>query len=161
MDEKVIEEIINNPNKVVELINILNDSFENIYFGLTMKNLLELGIDNINYELITRDAISYYKTGECDTYATILCEIFGPYATKYSSEDHVVTKIGNHFYDVRGLRDNYVGNDFQKESPYYIDVHFGKRDNLSKPIAEQLIMIGKNVLDRYKEHTKKKIYDRF
>ena len=164
MDDKIMQEIINDTNKITELIQILNNNFTYIYFELSLKNLQKLKIENINYELITRDAISYYKTGECDVYATILCEIFGEYATKYDSDSHVVTKIGDHFYDVRGLVDHYVKKDFhitEKEGLGHIDNSFGKRDNLSKPIKEKLIMIGKNVLEGYKEHTKTKIYNRF
>lgn len=163
MDDKIMKEIINDTNKITELIQILNNNFKDIYYELFIKKLLALKVKNIKYELINKDAILYYTTGECDAYATILCEIFGEYATKYNSSNHVVTKIGNHFYDVRGIVDNYVKKDFhitEIGDLYYIDVSFGKKDNLSKPIEEQLIMIGKDVLEKYKELTKTKIYTR-
>lgn len=161
MEEKIMKEIINDTNKITELIQILNNNFTDIYYELFIKKLLALKVENIKYELINKDAISYYTTGECDAYATILCEIFGEYATKYNSSNHVVTKIGNHFYDAHGIVDNYVKKDFHVTEIgdlYYIDLAFGKKDSLSKSIEEKLIKIGKDVLDKYKEYEKSKIY---
>ena len=75
-------------------------------------------IDKINSALSTNlpkphNPYSYYYTGHCNLYAKILSDIFGEYSTVYDKSSHVITKIGSHYYDVRGLVDGmYDMNEF-------------------------------------------------
>lgn len=74
----------------------------------TMTNvslILEV-IEEINKNVKLPDghtSYSYFMTGHCNVFAIILTMIFDGYATPYSSDDHVITKIGNYYYDTLGV----------------------------------------------------------
>lgn len=157
MTDDWIQKIIENPHNVLEIIEKLNAHFKDVYCDIKNENLKKAGITNIPYDMIaTHDAISYYTSNECNSYATILCELFGSYATRYNSDDHVITKIGKYFYDVAGIY--YITNDFHpslEEDLYYIDTNFGREDyQVIKAIEDKLIIIGKQIIENYKDNAK-------
>lgn len=82
-----IEDMISDPAKVEKLIfNIYND----IYTA---------GVE----KMTTFYPESYFAYGQCNIYAKILTDIFGKYATAYDNTSHVITKIGDYYYDINGL----------------------------------------------------------
>jgi hypothetical protein len=81
-NKNMLEEIINDPNQVERVIYAIN-----------------LGVE-IPYP---HNPNSYFLTGHCNIYSLILLEVFNGYAIPYDSKDHVVTKIGDNYYDVEGL----------------------------------------------------------
>ncbi len=159
MPDEWIQKLINNPNNVVEIIKTLNSHFKDVYFDIKSEKLEKAGITGVPYnEIAIHDAISYYTSNECNSYATILCELFGKYATKYNSSSHVITKIGKYFYDASGIY--LVINNFHptlEDDLYYIETNFGREDSqLIKSIEDKLIIIGKQILASYKNKTKVK-----
>lgn len=159
MPDEWIQKLIDNPNNVIEIIKTLNSYFKDVYFDIKSEKLEKAGITGVPYdEIATHDAISYYTSNECNSYATILCELFGQYAIKYNSDSHIITKIGKHFYDASGIY--FLTNKFHptlEEDLYYIDTNFGREDyQLIKAIEDKLIVIGKQILASYKNKTKVK-----
>lgn len=152
MNNADLQQIISDSNNVLKIIDELNNCFIYIYQRLQMK-IIKQNNSNIDYNNINNfhSPILYYLNGHCPSYANILCEIFGEYAIKYNSNDHVVVKIGEHFYDVRGLIDNLITDEFRKteiDDLVYIDIYFGIKDSLEQPIEKELINIGKNALEQ-------------
>lgn len=62
-----------------------------------------------------KDAIYYYTRGNCYKFFLLLKERF-PRAKGYYNSDHVITKIGNRYYDITGQ--------VNKENHLEIDKHF-------------------------------------
>ena len=94
---------------------------------------------------------SFFLTGRCNIYAQILADIFGKYATVYDNHDHVITKIGNHYYDVRGLIDQYENLNEYKETPleYLKEPLIFGIGNYKEDFDEEIIKIGVNAGNKY------------
>ena len=153
MDKEKLQQIISNPDNVLRIIDELNDCFKYLYFNIQKKLIEQKHKDiQLNYSNFSYSPETYYLNGHCPSYANILCEIFGEFAEKYNSDDHIIIKIKEHFYDVRGLIDNIENiNDFHKTENgdlFYIDITFGIKDNIEKPLEKELIKIGSETLEQ-------------
>jgi len=73
----------------------------------------EIGKIKVELEKFPEDPYGYYLGGHCVSFSDILCTIFDGYSVRYQSMDHVIVKIGNHFYDVRGIIDAFVTEDYK------------------------------------------------
>jgi len=82
-----IEDMILDPAKVENLIKYIYD------------DIYKAGVK----EMTVFYPESYFIMGQCNIYAKILSDIFGKYATTYDNTKHVITKIGDNFYDFNGL----------------------------------------------------------
>ena len=153
MDNEKIQEIISNPDNIIKVIDVLNDSFDMLYLKYTLESLKKTNpVMNIDYtKLDLHSALSYYQNGHCASYAKILSQIFNQ-AIKYNSSEHVIVRIANHFYDVRGLIDNIVTSEFhittEDDEKQILETQFGLPDALEKPIEKDLIEIGKEELNK-------------
>lgn len=139
-----MEEFINNPVNVQSVIMVLNINFP----GLLKK-----------YAGYDRDAVSFYLYGHCTSFARILYEIFNGNCAIYDDfssesenrEGHVICKIGDHFYDVRGCIDQTPTLENYKECPisrfpFIEDMHGNSTDH-DEEIKEELIAIGKKAIE--------------
>ena len=82
MTEEEYKELINDPDCIEGILYKINTGIEIPY---------------------PHNLYSYFKTGHCNIYGLILTELFGVYAVPYVNHDHVITKIGDNFYDVEGM----------------------------------------------------------
>lgn len=107
------------------------------------------------------DVYSYYLTGHCPSYAQILYNIFGDTETiEFHAEDkkgtHIVTKINDHFYDVRGnvntLIDLGPNSKFNYSYLGAMQYYYGNNDKIDQLLIIQLSEIGKN--SKIKQKTK-------
>lgn len=153
MTDNTMNDTILEPGNIINIITTLNNSFNNLYYKYTLENLQKCNIKNVDYNFIkqqiTPNVYQYYLNGHCASYSEILCNIFGKYATKYNSSNHVIVKIGENFYDVRGLINDIVDEEFhitEKLDSFYIETSLGIKDELEKPIEKALIDIGKEEL---------------
>lgn len=99
------------------------------------------------------DVYSYYLTGHCPSYAQILYNIFGDTETiefhfleDDINEDHIVTKINEHFYDVRGNVDSLTRRSDSKFDYSYLGAmqdYYGNNDKVDSLLILQLSEIGK------------------
>ena len=144
--------------KIISIISLLNEKFNELYYKHTINELKKANIHIDDYsKLNMHNPYSYYLNGHCPSYSRILCEIFKDKANivVYYNEGHVVTKIDDHFYDVRGQVDDLIDKTFlsvdKPEDMMYIDLYFGIKDSLEKPIEKDLISIGKTELNRIQE----------
>lgn len=144
--------------EIISIISLLNEEFYKLYYTHTIDILNKANIHIDDYsKLNMHDPYLYYLNGHCPSYSRILCEIFKDKANivVYYNEGHVVTKIDNHFYDVRGQVDDLIDETFlpinKPEDSLYVDLSFGIKDSLEKPIENDLISIGKTELNRMQE----------
>ena len=132
--KKIMEEITNNVDTIEAIIYLVNEelnvpSYHNVY--------------------------SYFLTGHCNVYSLILMGIFEGYATPYdcSKEAHIVTKIGDNYYDVEGLANWKVEDSKYTETykDYLLEpdiVGLGNYETgIDDRIVEQGIRLGKAILE--------------
>lgn len=157
MNDNTISNNIVNSMNVMNIIETINNNFDNLYCKYTIENLKKSNVVNVEteYDFIKQHCIpnvyEYYLNGHCVSYADILRNIFEQYATQYNSSYHVITKIGEHFYDVRGIIDDLVTNEFHITEPQdiaYIDIHLGIKDEIEMSVEKELINIGINKLNQ-------------
>ena len=156
MDNKKIEQEFYDQTDILSVIQLINNSFADVYLKKTLESLKKINykIDDDKLEQIKnhcqKGPDNYYLYGHCVSYSNILSEIFGDHVEKYNSDEHIIVKIDGHFYDVRGLIDDVVKREkFHKTEIgdlFYIDINFGIKDELENPIEKELINIGKNKL---------------
>ena len=137
---------------VLSIINLLNDNFSELYNKYQNKLLKKLNVTEfkINY---LESPYDYYLNGHCLSYSKILCNIFKENAIQYYSSDHVVTKIGNCYYDVGGLinpQDIKNYNIVNENGYNYINMMFNNSDNIEREIEQELINIGLNHINKQK-----------
>lgn len=138
---------------ILSIINLLNDNFSKLYNKYQNELLKELNIpvsnDNIPYR-----PYDYYLNGHCASYSRILCNIFKEDATQYYSSEHVVTKIGNYYYDVAGLiypQDIKNYHIVDEMGYHYINTCFNNSDYIEEQIEQELINIGLNHINEQKD----------
>lgn len=138
---------------ILSIINLLNDNFSKLYNKYQNELLKKLNIsvsnDNIPYR-----PYDYYLNGHCASYSRILCNIFKEDSIKYYSEDHVITKIGNCYYDVAGLinpQDIKNYHIVDEIGYHYINTWFNNSDYIEKQIEQELINIGLNHINKQKD----------
>lgn len=107
----------------------------------------------------------YFTCGRCNIYSYILCKIFGDYASVYDNGKHIVTKIGNSFYDFDGI--NYIieSDEHLKlfDKTYLLEPTYSLLGNFDKEIDPIIINVAVNAGIKYikeysKELERKKIY---
>lgn len=86
--EKNIESIIQNPEKIYNIIQELLEAFPAIFS---------------KYNSYERDALEFYMLGHCASFADILSEIFKGHAVQFANNAHFITKIGEDFFDAAGI----------------------------------------------------------
>ena len=141
MNENILERI-NNIDLVINLIEALKDRFVEIRLKYEPN-------EHTNVE-------NYYMTGHCSSFAKILYFIFENYTTIYDSkyEGHVISKIGDHYYDIRGLIDNLVDLKTYQECPIdylpYIENIYLNTSNYEQnvKIEQEMINTGKQILQK-------------
>lgn len=133
MNEKIMLEITSDPIIVAEIIEALATAFPAIYQ---------------KYNGFPRDPYSFYMTGHCPSFARILHEIFGDKATIMDSTGHVITKIGNHYFDIRGLIDGFEDIERYRECPIdylpMVEMVLGSSADHDAELIAELVAIGKN-----------------
>lgn len=82
-----MNEMMTNHEVVISVIDELREAFPEIF---------------MKYNNYKREANNFYMFGHCASFADILSEIFKGYATQYSNGGHVITKIGEDFFDILG-----------------------------------------------------------
>ena len=87
---------------ILSIIKLLNDNFNKLYNKYQNELLKKLKIPVSNND-IPYSPYEYYLNEHCASYSRVLYNIFKEDATQYYSSEHVVTKIGNYYYDVAGL----------------------------------------------------------
>ena len=144
--KRIFEEIIKDPVEMYKFIIRLN---RNIKFP-------EYHIGDYT---VSHNIESYFINGHCNIYSAILCGIFGEYATPYANFGHIITKIGDQYYDALGFIDLLeVEGKIQSGGKYHersvdeiMDVKYmqlGEYDpNEDDPIMEQSIRYGKELLE--------------
>lgn len=143
---ELLEILKENPDYVMTVIEKIKIQFEEETFQ--------------KYNQNNRDANSYYLAGHSPSFARILNDVFYDLGTFYDDFSykgknhigHVITKIGDHYYDVSGNLDHYLQNNpeqFQecsKEYFPYLEETCCKKDEHNDEIQEELIGYGKDVL---------------
>ncbi len=117
-----------------------NDNIEN-YINCIVSIFPDL-INNINPKAAYHNAYSYYLNGHCYSFAKILQTLF-PESTLYYNQNHVIVRIDEHFYDIRGCVDEevlcqkfqYCPHDYEN----YLELIFSKNDPLEQALASQII----------------------
>lgn len=141
MKQDIMTEIINDENVVLAIIDTLRNSF---------KDVLIKYVPTSNH-----NALSFYLTGHCPSFAKILYEIFEGNCTILDDGAHVITKIGDKYYDIRGFASNYEDISKYNECPieYFpmIEMFLGKTDDCDEKIMQDLISIGKDEINKIKE----------
>lgn len=100
------------------------------------------------------DVYSYYLTGHCPSYAQILYNIFGDtekvefyFLGNVMSGVHIVTKINEHFYDVRGNVDSEIilksDSKFNYDYMGAMQEYYGNNDKIDCLLIDKLSEIGK------------------
>lgn len=157
-----MEEIISNPLNIIKIISFLNNSFFDIFIESSLHNLRKLKISEeeigkikVELEKFPEDPYGYYLGGHCVSFSDILCTIFDGYSVRYQSMDHVIVKIGNHFYDVRGIIDAFVTEDYKivnddkSMQEMYNRLAPLKKDEEEFFREQRLISLGKEMLDGF------------
>lgn len=96
-----------------------------------------------------KDPYSYFLDGHCTTFVKILDDIFDGNLEIYSNQYHVIVKIGDNFYDVRGMIPRETISDYQYiDHEYFIYIEeigsLGNNDKTAINIIPDLVEIGKN-----------------
>lgn len=138
---------------ILSIINLLNDNFNKLYNKYQNELLKKLNI-SVSNDNIPYSPYNYYLNGHCASYSRILCNIFKEDSIKYYSEDHVITKIGNYYYDVAGLinpQDIKNYHIVDEIGYHYINTWFNNSDYIEKQIEQELINIGLNHINKQKD----------
>ena len=124
---------------IEKLIYILNHVFPDFYY---------------KYNRLCRDAISFYYSGHCTSFARILYAIFNENVSFFAYNSHVITKIGNNYYDIRGCVNNIIKiedyQEYSKEEFGFLEQELDKLDDYSIEIEKELITFGKKKLKELK-----------
>lgn len=121
-----MNEIINNSSLMVGLINRINDALINECVIPEPHNLE-----------------SYFLTGHCNVYAIILSKLFGDDATVYDNQKHIITKIGDAYYDVMGeYAKVLVGNEFYETEPAFLYESLFGLGSYDKNIDGRIVEVG-------------------
>ncbi len=152
----MFDENLSNTMDILEIIATINKNFDDLYLKYSMQNMIEANIPITNPNDVPKhNVFNYYLHGHCPSYSRILCSIFKDKATVYCSDSHVITKIGEHFYDVRGIIDDLVTSEFTDancaQGLLYIEMMFGVKDSVEAPIENELINIGIKKLEELEE----------
>lgn len=142
---------------ILSIINLLNDNFSKLYNKYENELLKKLNI-SVSNDNIPYSPYEYYLNEHCASYSRILCNIFKEDSIKYYSEDHVITKIGNYYYDVAGLiypQDIKNYHIVDEMGYHYINTCFNNSDYIEEQIEQELINIGLNHINEQKD---KKIF---
>lgn len=163
-----MEEIVSNPINILIIISLLNNSFNDVYYDsqislLRKLNISEKDIEEVikEKEQIKKDPCTYYFKGHCVSFSNILCSIFEGYAVRYKLIDHVIVKIGNHFYDVLGLidsevKDGYIVSDDVSLDSMYNNLAPFEKDEVELLVEQKLIELGKEKLNEFLNNRKTK-----
>lgn len=138
---------------ILSIINLLNDNFSKLYNKYENELLKKLNI-SVSNDNIPYSPYEYYLNEHCASYSRILCNIFKEDSIKYYSEDHVITKIGNYYYDVAGLinpQDIKNYHIVDEMGYHYINTMFNNSDYIEKQIEQELINIGLNHINEQKD----------
>lgn len=138
---------------ILSIINLLNDNFSKLYNKYQNELLKKLNI-SVSNDNIPYSPYDYYLNGHCASYSRILCNIFKEDSIKYYSEAHVITKIGNCYYDVAGLiypQDIKNYHIVDEMGYHYINTWFNNSDYIEKQIEQELINIGLNHTNKQKD----------
>lgn len=138
---------------ILSIIKLLNDNFNKLYNKYQNELLKKLNI-SVSNDNIPYSPYNYYLNGHCASYSRILCNIFKEDSIKYYSEDHVITKIGNYYYDVAGLinpQDIKNYHIVDEIGYHYINTWFNNSDYIEKQIEQELINIGLNHINEQKD----------
>ena len=151
--------------KMLDITNIIlkiNRLFEEEYFKDYEKKYNVIPDEYEKQEFV----IDSFTHGGCAIYGEFLYDIFKDYgATLVSSNDHILVKIDNFFYDVTGLNlnpeyDGYIPfnieNDKEKEQyEYYKDAVCGLYSNTRKEKYNKIKEVLNNIRDQIKEEVVK------
>jgi len=110
-------------------------------------NLIEKNFLNIaqKYNLNVQNASAYYLTRNQNSFMQILLEIFNYEIEIYGSDQHLIAKIGDHFYDIRGCVDCINLEQFNLCS---IDEIIKVRSNIiDEQIKQEMILIGNEYIE--------------
>lgn len=138
---------------ILSIINLLNDNFSKLYNKYQNELLKKLNI-SVSNDNIPYSPYDYYLNGHCASYSRILCNIFKEDSIKYYSEAHVITKIGNCYYDVAGLinpQDIKNYHIVDEMGYHYINTCFNNSDYIEEQIEQELINIGLNHINEQKD----------
>lgn len=138
---------------ILSIIKLLNDNFNKLYNKYQNELLKKLNI-SVSNDNIPYSPYNYYLNGHCASYSRILCNIFKEDSIKYYSEDHVITKIGNYYYDVAGLinpQDIKNYHIVDEIGYHYINTWFNNSDYIEEQIEQELINIGLNHINEQKD----------
>ena len=140
-NKKILEEIINDPIQVETVLMAIDLRVKTPY---------------------PHNIYSYFLTGQCNVYSLILLEVFDGYAIPYDNNKHVVTKIGDNYYDVEGLANRKVEeSDFKPTNKVFllepIMTGVGNyTEGVDDKLVEEGVEAGKECLKRIIENTKSK-----
>ena len=143
--KRILEEIIEDPVEMYKFIIKLNRSIK----------FPEYHVADCT---VSHNIESYFINGHCNIYSAILYGIFGEYATPYANFEHIITKIGDQYYDALGFVSVLEDDKTKRGEKYYdrtideiMDVKYmrlGQYDpNEDDPIMEQGIRYGKELLE--------------
>lgn len=137
-----IKDLAHNPFIVREVINTINSQYPQI-------------IELYNPSNPHKQPYSYFMTGGCSNYAEILTNIFQEQVDGYylvstdgsHTLDHVITKIGDYYYDVNGMK---ILSDYLLFEAYppgldsleQATLAFGRHTDADNIIIEKLSEIG-------------------
>ncbi len=137
MKDYSLSYILNNPDIIEKFITALTSIFPDFYY---------------KYNHLHRDAISFYYLGHCPSFARILYAIFNGNVSFYVSESHVITKIGDNFFDIRGYVNDRINlSDYQEyslEEFGFAEIKLDKFEDHSIEIERDLIFWGKLKLNQ-------------
>ena len=131
--KEVLEEIINNIDAVENIVLEINQN-------VTIPN--------------PHNIYSYFLTGHCNIYSLILLGVFEGYATPYDNNEHIVTKIGDNYYDVEGLANWKVEDSNYRETykDYLLDPVFTGLGEYKEGVDDKVILegikVGRTLLEK-------------
>lgn len=137
--KETIEKIIENPSEVEKLINKINDAVINSG-AIYRKCATEVD-----------DAIRYFTSGHCNIYAEILYRVLGDYMQAYDNNDHIISKIGDIYYDFNGIYD--ITKSEAKfrlyENIYLLEPMYCALGNFDKEEDLPVILVGEGAGKKY------------
>ena len=137
----ILEEIIQNPVDVEAVLIAINDKLKIPY---------------------PHNKYSYFLTGHCNIYSLILLGIFKNYAIPYDNDEHIVTKIGDNYYDVEGLANWKVEDSNYRESSevYLLEPIFtglGEyKEGIDDKVVEEGVRIGREYIEELAKNNPEK-----
>ena len=135
-----IEEVMTNPDVVYSVINAISDNFTKV---------LKEYCPNIE----NKNPYSHYMTGSCGEFAYMIYDIFQEYSSFYVNKDegHVVMKIGEYYWDIRGRHTfDSLGPGYVETPAEYVEfdlMPFIRTDGTDKIITPHLTALAKERLN--------------